>query len=128
MTKKLNKVRDRRYIAPGPVTSLTSFFSVPKGDDDIRMVYDGTKSGLNDCMWVPRFGLPTIDTHLRSVDESTYLADIDVGECFLNFPFHEDSRSTTASSLLVPGTREPSRSADQVSEQMSDHYNALFTY
>lgn len=86
---KLEKVRVRRYIAKGYVVSLTSFFSVPKGDNDIRMVYDGTKSGLNESMWVPRFGLPTIDTHLRSIDEGTFLADVDVGDCFLNFPLHE---------------------------------------
>jgi len=70
------------------VVSLTSFFSVPKGEDDIRMVYDGTKSGLNAAMWVPRFGLLTIETHLRSIEEGTFLADVDVGDCFLNFPLH----------------------------------------
>ena len=86
--EKLSKVRARRYIAKGYVVSLTSFFSVPKGDTDIRMVYDGTKSGLNESMWVPRFGLPTIDTHLRSIEEGTFLADVDVGDCFLNFPLH----------------------------------------
>ena len=87
--EKLTKVRARRYIAKGYVVSLTSFFSVPKGDTDIRMVYDGTQSGLNESMWVPRFGLPTIDTHLRAIEEGTFLADVDVGDCFLNFPLHE---------------------------------------
>ena len=57
------------------------------------MVYDGTKSGLNDSMWVPRFSLPTIDTHLRSIEEGTFLADVDVGECFLNFPLHQSLRA-----------------------------------
>ena len=87
--KKLEKVRARRYIAGGFVSSLTSFFAVQKGESDIHMVYDGTKSGLNDSMWVPRFALPTIDTHLRSIEEGTFLADVDVGECFLNFPLHQ---------------------------------------
>lgn len=82
MKKKLDKVRVRRYITEGFVHSLTFFFSVPKGDNDIRMVYDGTKSGLNEAMWVPRFALPTIETHLRSIDEETFLADVDVGDCF----------------------------------------------
>mmetsp|Transcript_7983 Transcript_7983/g.19280 ORF Transcript_7983/g.19280 Transcript_7983/m.19280 type:complete len:1317 (-) Transcript_7983:1541-5491(-) len=91
--KKLNKVRARRYITKDFVVSLTSFFAVPKGEHDIRMVYDGTKSGLNDAMWVPRFALPTIDTHLRSIEEGTFLADVDVGECFLNFPLHRSLRS-----------------------------------
>ena len=40
--KKLNKVRNNRYIQGGYVKSLTSFFAVPKGDSDIRMVYDAS--------------------------------------------------------------------------------------
>jgi len=62
MKEKLKSVRDRWYVKAGPVKSLTSFFAVPKGEDDIRMVYDGTKLGLNDSIWVPRFPLPTVDT------------------------------------------------------------------
>jgi len=89
MRKKLSKVRDRRYLVAGQVDSLTSFFAVPKGADDIRMVYDGTKSGLNDTIWVPRFSLPTVNSLLRAVDHSTYMADFDIGECFLNFVLHE---------------------------------------
>jgi hypothetical protein len=93
MREKLGaKVRDRRYITPGFVKSLTSFFSVPKGDDNVLMVYDGTVSGLNDSVWVPRFILPTLETHHRAVDEGTHMADADVGECFLNFILHADLR------------------------------------
>jgi hypothetical protein len=66
---KLQKVRRLGYLVPGPVRSLTSFFSVPKGMDDIRMVYDGMKSGLNEAMWAPWFSLPMVEAHLRFVDE-----------------------------------------------------------
>jgi hypothetical protein len=71
------------------VVSLTAFFHVPKGEDDLRLVYDGSVSGLKDAMWMPRFVLPTLNTHLRSVEAETFLADIDVGEMFLNFILHE---------------------------------------
>ena len=97
--KKLKKVRTRRYIAPGFVTSLTSFFAVPKGEDDIRMVYDASVSGLNDTIWVPRFPLPTIQTHLRSVQEGTWMADLDIGEMFLNFILHSDLRNLSGVDL-----------------------------
>ena len=70
------------------VVSLTAFFEVEKGEDDIRLVYDGSISGLNLSIWVPHFFLPTIRTHLRAVDESTYMADVDIGEMFLNFVLH----------------------------------------
>jgi hypothetical protein len=92
MKKKLEKVRQLRYIVPGQVTSLTSFFAVPKGDEDIRMVYNGTKSGLNDSMWAPWFALPTIEAHLRFVDGQSFMGDIDVGDMFHNFMLHEKIR------------------------------------
>jgi hypothetical protein len=91
--EKLDAVRKRRYITPGFVKSLTAFFSVPKGEEDVRIVCDGTVSGLNDSIWVPRFLLPTIETHLRAVDEETFMADADVGECFLNFILHPERES-----------------------------------
>jgi hypothetical protein len=90
---KLRKVQKRRYIAPGFVKSLTSFFEVPKGEDGIWLVYDGLVSGLNITMWVPRVFLPTVRTHLRAVDENTYMADVDIGKMFLNFILHRDLRA-----------------------------------
>jgi hypothetical protein len=89
MKKKLEKVRRLGYIQPGQVDSLTSYFSVPKGDTDIRMVYDGTKSGLNDALWAPWFAHPTVESHLRSVGPSTHMGDIDIGDMFHNFVLHE---------------------------------------
>jgi hypothetical protein len=90
--KKISKVRKRKYISVGHVLSLTDFFCVPKGNDDIRMVYNGTSSGLNDILWVPSFPLPTVDALLRSVHPDTWMADTDLGEMFLNFVLHESLR------------------------------------
>jgi hypothetical protein len=50
------------------------------------MVYDGTRSGLNDVLWAPWFPLPTVTSHLRRlVEPGTFMADNDVGECFHNW-------------------------------------------
>jgi hypothetical protein len=38
LIEKLQKARYRRYIAPGKVVSLTAFFGVKKGEDDVRRV------------------------------------------------------------------------------------------
>jgi hypothetical protein len=46
------------------------------------------KSRLNDSLWAPSFGLPTVDLTLRSIDFNTYLGDLDLGEMFLNFKLH----------------------------------------
>jgi len=90
MRKKLDKVRRLKYIQAGRVDSLTSFFAVRKGETGIRMVYDGTKSGLNDAMWAPWFALPTIETHLRFVSQGSFMGDMDIGDMFHNFMLHED--------------------------------------
>jgi hypothetical protein len=54
------------------------------------MVCDATVSGLNDTVWVPRFPLPTIQTHLQAVKEGTWTADLDIAEMFFNFVLHSD--------------------------------------
>jgi hypothetical protein len=53
MGAKLMKVFARRYFIYGMILSLTSFFAVPKGDTNIRLVYNGTSSGLNAHFWAP---------------------------------------------------------------------------
>jgi len=60
----LSKVVARRYVSKGLVKSLTKFFSVPKGEDNICMVYDASALGLNDALWAPNFGLPDVDSVL----------------------------------------------------------------
>jgi hypothetical protein len=86
--KKLQTVRNRGYLVPGTVKSLTSLFAVRKGDTDIRIVYDSTKSGLNRSVWAPWFPLPTIEAHLYRVEAGTFMGGIDIGEMFLNFMLH----------------------------------------
>jgi hypothetical protein len=85
VVKKLCLARNKGYIDIGLVQSLISFFEVPQGLTDIRMVYDGTKSGLNEMLWAPWLPLPTVDSLLRSVKPGAWMADDDVGEMFLNF-------------------------------------------
>ena len=88
VSNKLRKFMERRYIVftvATAVLSYISFFYVPKGMDDIRVVFNGTSSLLNAATFAPWFALPTIDSHLRMVEAGTMLADADVGEMFYNF-------------------------------------------
>ena len=64
-------------------------FNVMKGDD-IFMVYDGSKSCLNNVLWAPWFALPLIDTMTRWTLTGIWLADNDYSEMFLNFPMYQD--------------------------------------
>jgi hypothetical protein len=86
--EKLRNVAQKGYIRPGPVSSLTKYFAVPKGEGDIRMVYDATISGLNDSLWTPPFVLPRAEAVLDQMDENSWMGDLDMGEQFLNFPLH----------------------------------------
>jgi hypothetical protein len=81
---KLNKFRSC-YIVKGSAKGLVSYFTVLKGDGDIRLVFDGTKSGLNSCIWTPGFSLPTVNSLLTAVQPETWMGDIDIGEQFYNF-------------------------------------------
>ena len=81
MKRKLANVHQKGYIQPGHVESLTSFFAVPKGEKDIWMVYDGTKSGLNSTLWAPWFPLPTVESHLQARQDVSqfYATQMDTG-------------------------------------------------
>ena len=92
LKKKLSNVRNKKYVQPGFVKSLTSYFAVPKAKTDIRVVYDATACGLNDSLWAPNFFLPTVDSILRNASADTWFGDIDLGEMFLNYPLDEDIR------------------------------------
>ena len=64
MKSKVEKVMNRRYLlrTGRRMKSLIRYFGVPKGDSDIRMVYDATANRLNDAVWVPSFWLRTADS------------------------------------------------------------------
>ena len=109
MMEKLGKVRERGYVMPGEVQSLTGFFAVPKGDDDIRIVYDATACGLNAALWAPNFALPTIDSVLQNADSSTWFSDIDLGEMFLNYFLDEELRSYAGVDLREMGGNKKER-------------------
>jgi hypothetical protein len=83
MKVELTMAREQCYVEPGEVVSLTLFFALPmEMEEDVRMVYDGTKLGLNEnssyALW---FSLPTMYTHFRPVDGSTFMSNMDIGKC-----------------------------------------------
>ena len=53
--------------------------------DEIRMIYDTTKSGLNDAVWNHWFTIPSVEPHLKSVNAGTCMSNCDVGKMFFNF-------------------------------------------
>ena len=70
---------------------LTHYLLATKGKD-IRMLYNGTLSGLNDTLWDPQFTLTKVRIMLRATEVGTYMADMDTDEIFLNFTLSKDVR------------------------------------
>ena len=98
---KLKKVLDRRYMLTTGlnIKSLIKFFDVDKGETDIRIVYDATANLLNDCVWVPSFWLPTVESLLRVLNENSWMTDRDMGDMFLNFQLDEAVKPFTGVDL-----------------------------
>ena len=116
VAEKLEKVIRNRYLAIGPVSHLVHYFPVPKGEDDIRLVYDGTKGGLNAVLWAPSFFLPDFSTSLMFLSFNSWVVDSDFGDMFLNFPLDERLQPYAGISLqpfesemlaAMPGLRGP---------------------
>ena len=116
LRKKEEKLLHRRYIELGFVDCIVPRFGVPKGEDDIRLVWDATRNGNNDTLYAPSFWMPTFRTLQDLVIKwlpcsvSDYLdniipsdpqesdwriphqSDMDVGEMFLNYSLHYSER------------------------------------
>lgn len=90
VASKLDTMVKRDYLEPGHVTNTVHYFAVPKGDSDVRVVFDGTSSGLNATLWAPNFFLPSARSAAMSMGFGTWMADMDFGEMFHNF--HMDPR------------------------------------
>jgi hypothetical protein len=82
MRKKVVQVRKWGYISAGTVVSGTHYFLVPKGLDDIQMVNNGTSWDLNNVLWAPWFGLPTVKQTLRGLLPGYLQCELVVGEQF----------------------------------------------
>jgi hypothetical protein len=117
MRAKVVKVRKLDYITTGTVRSGTHFFCVPKGDSDIRMVYNGTGCGLNANVGAPHFVLPTVMNTLCSLLPGYYQADLDVGDQFLNFKLHESMRVESGVDVRTVRSRDPRDESWEASRQ-----------
>ena len=80
------KFYSRKYDVPVEVLKFLNIFDVPKGIDVIRLVNDATKSGLNKVVWALKFFLPTVTSLERTIQPTSWMADADMGEIFLNYP------------------------------------------
>ena len=101
---KIRKFLERRYInlkSQSEVKNVTHFFGVPKGENDIRIVFNGTDSGLTDAIWAPSFWLPNASSMLRAFSFGHKPVDMDLGEFFINLPLDPALRPYSAVDLTI---------------------------
>ena len=89
---KITAMVKRSYLEEGHVASVVDYFPVQKGDSDIRVVFDGSSCGLNKALWAPNFYLPSAGAAVMLLTFSTWMADMDFGEMFHNFPMEDRLR------------------------------------
>ena len=78
------------------------------------MVYDATKSGLNEAVCAPWFAMPTVDTLLQSTTVDSYITDCDVGEILLNFMLEPSVRPHAGIDLTQDFTEEAERNGERL--------------
>ena len=76
------KARRNKYISSREEVLSLTYLLLSEKEDDIRTVYNGMSSGLDEVLWDPYFTLPTMSTHMRSIQLGTNMRDIDIGEKF----------------------------------------------
>jgi hypothetical protein len=101
--EKIGKMERRRYLVMTDIIIklLIKYFAVPKGDDDVRNVYNAMANRLNECVWVPSFWLPLINTLVCALDKNSWMTDRDVGDMFLNYQLHSLAMPITGFDLLL---------------------------
>lgn len=82
---KIHNFTSRRYIEDGYVISIANWFAVPKGESDVRVVFNFKSSGLNDALFAPNFFLPTNEDLTNLLTDSSWMVDSDCGEQFYCF-------------------------------------------
>ena len=84
--EKIEKVRRKGYLISGNINILVHCFGIPKVGNNIILVYDVTKSGVNNVIWSPNFFLPPIISIAQSIIATIWMPDIDLEDIFPNFP------------------------------------------
>lgn len=122
VASKVDGMLHRRYLEEGFMRSNVNYFTVPKGEEDVRVVFDGTSSGLNKALWAPKLFLPSARAAALLITFSTWLADLDFGEMFHTFfmanrirKFSGVDVSPLAATLQTPIMRDK-RSAYQTTQ------------
>ena len=67
---------------------------MPKGDSDIRLVYDLTDCGPNESLWDPNLYIPSVDHILDTANHSSWFVDFDAAEMSHNYKLSKKANTS----------------------------------
>ena len=103
VAEKIEGMCNRYYLeSTGHVANSLNYFAVAKGETDIRVVFDGSSCGLNETLWAPNFFLPSATSAAMLLSFGTWMAEMDFGEMFHNFPMEERMRRCAGVEVEAP--------------------------
>ena len=82
------------------VKSLLNMFDVPKESNNIWLVNDATKIGLNWAVWAPNFFLLIVITLARCIIASSCMSDVDMGKFSLNYTMDQAPHVCTGVDII----------------------------
>ena len=91
--EKFQRVLDHKYVEIIDIQFielLMYIFYILKGKDDIQIVLDGKKSGLNEFLYAPWFALPKVDSISIWIDAGSWLNNGDYCDIIMNFPLYSE--------------------------------------
>ncbi|KAL7573165.1 hypothetical protein ACA910_018829 [Epithemia clementina (nom. ined.)] len=90
IANKLEDVWRKQYVVQDTCVATMNYFCIPKWIHNIHMVYNGTKSGLNNCLYTPWLNLPNADVMIPTLDTGKWCIDDNYGKMFFNFWIHQE--------------------------------------
>ena len=90
LANKMRKLVVRGYITEGVILALPSFFSVSKGTEYIRMVFDATVIRFNNYLWASNFMLLSMVSLLMMVGPKIHMVNLDVEGMFHIFRIYSE--------------------------------------
>ena len=69
---------------------MAHLFYIPKSDTGNRMAYIGTWGVINNVILAPHFTFLEMYNQFRSIREGLFMAELGIGEMFLNFVLYAD--------------------------------------
>ena len=89
-------------VPQGSLLQITPFGAVPKPNGDVRIIVDGTATGVNICMSKLELKLPRVEEALLATTSTSVLGKRDLKRGFYHILLQEEERKYLLSEIPSP--------------------------